>query len=171
VILLVTDTSGALRALDFEDGDARLRRLLKSHYGETDLGSGVCPRSIDRALTRYFDGFEDALSAVPVETGGTAFQRKVWAELRTIPFGATMSYGGVAGRIGLPKASRAVGAANGANPIALVVPCHRVIGADASLTGFAGGLRRKDWLLRHEGSFRRGGLFNVSPAPRQAGPP
>jgi methylated-DNA-[protein]-cysteine S-methyltransferase len=92
-----------------------------------------------------------AIDRVPVRTGGTAFQREVWAALRTIPAGKTISYGMLAARLNRSKAVRAVGAANGANPVGVVVPCHRVIGADASLTGYGGGLERKRWLLEHEG--------------------
>lgn len=100
-------------------------------------------------LDEYFAGtrtdFELELAA-----DGTLFQKKVWKALRTIPFGTTQSYGQLATKIGKPTAARAVGAANGCNPISIVVPCHRVIGADGSLTGFGGGLKRKQWLLNHE---------------------
>ena len=87
-----------------------------------------------------------------MKTAGTAFQREVWAALRTIPTGETTTYGRLASQLGRPKAMRAVGMANGANPISIIVPCHRVIGANASLTGYGGGLERKRWLLRHEGA-------------------
>jgi methylated-DNA-[protein]-cysteine S-methyltransferase len=92
-----------------------------------------------------------AINSLPVKTEGTAFQRSVWAALRTIPTGKTTTYGRLAVGVGRPKAVRAVGMANGANPISVIVPCHRVIGADATLTGYGGGLERKGWLLRHEG--------------------
>jgi methylated-DNA-[protein]-cysteine S-methyltransferase len=103
-----------------------------------------------RALRAYFDGTMDALDDVPVATGGTAFQRDVWNALRTIPAGDTRSYGELAAKIGRAGASRAVGAANGANPVAIVVPCHRVIGASGAITGYAGGVANKRWLLDHE---------------------
>jgi methylated-DNA-[protein]-cysteine S-methyltransferase len=103
-----------------------------------------------RALLAYFDGDLDAIADLPTATNGTAFQRAVWSALRRIPAGRTVSYGMLATQIGRPKAIRAVGLANGANPIAIVVPCHRVIGADTSLTGYGGGLHRKRWLLAHE---------------------
>ncbi len=93
---------------------------------------------------------------------GTEFQRRVWGELREIPLGETISYGELARRLGTPGASRAVGLANGRNPVSIVVPCHRVIGADGRLTGYGGGLERKAWLLRHEATIRGGaavGLF------------
>jgi methylated-DNA-[protein]-cysteine S-methyltransferase len=106
-----------------------------------------------RALARYFKGDLGAIEKLEVANGGTAFQRKVWKALRAIPAGRTTSYGALAKALGLPQAARAVGLANGANPIAIVVPCHRVIGADGSLTGYGGGMRRKEWLLAHE---RRG---------------
>jgi methylated-DNA-[protein]-cysteine S-methyltransferase len=105
---------------------------------------------LGRSVQRYFDGELGALDGLAVRTGGTAFQRSVWAELRRIPVATTISYGQLAGRIGRPSASRAVGMANGANPVAIVVPCHRVIGANAKLTGYGGGLHRKAWLIAHE---------------------
>jgi methylated-DNA-[protein]-cysteine S-methyltransferase len=152
-LLLVTDSDGILRALDFADYQDRMRRLLRGHYGEHTLEEGAAPASIRRALESYFDGNLDTLTDVKTATGGTSFQRKVWAGLRTIPFGATISYSELASRIDHPGSSRAVGAANGVNPIAIVVPCHRVIGANGSLTGYGGGLARKQWLLAHEARF------------------
>ena len=101
-------------------------------------------------LQRYFDGDIAALDAIPVDPGGTPFQADVWRALRQVPAGTTVSYGELARRIGRPSATRAVGLANGQNPIAVVIPCHRVIGSDGSLTGYGGGLDRKRWLLHHE---------------------
>jgi methylated-DNA-[protein]-cysteine S-methyltransferase len=106
----------------------------------------------DRVLRRYFGGELTALDEVAVELNGTSFQRQVWQALRRIPSGTTISYAELARRIGNPSAIRAVGTANGANPVAVIVPCHRVIGSDGSLTGYGGGLNRKHWLLTHEGS-------------------
>jgi len=103
------------------------------------------------SLDAYFAGDLTAIDDVPVATNGTPFQRTVWAALRRIPAGTTTSYGALAASIGYPSAMRAVGLANGANPVAIIVPCHRVIGADHSLTGYGGGLPRKRWLLEHEG--------------------
>ncbi len=100
-------------------------------------------------LSAYFAG-ELTQFDLPLRLAGTAFQTKVWTALREIPFGATMSYGALASRIGKPGASRAVGGANGANPLPIVVPCHRVIGSDKSLTGFGGGVETKRFLLAHE---------------------
>ncbi len=92
------------------------------------------------------------LDGILVETGGTVFQRSVWMALRRIPVGETLSYGALASRLKCPKSARAVGLANGAKPVGIVMPCHRVIGSDGSLTGYGGGLRRKRWLLNHEGA-------------------
>src|SRR5262249_46745434 len=111
-------------------------------------------------LTEYFGGGR-AEFELPLLPEGTPFQRKVWNALCEIPYGETISYGELARRIGQPTAARAVGLANGSNPLPIVVPCHRVIGADGSLTGFGGGIERKRWLLAHEAKFvrRSGGLF------------
>jgi methylated-DNA-[protein]-cysteine S-methyltransferase len=151
-LLVVTDDDGALRALEFADKEARMHRFLKIHYGTYELKKGEAPAAILRALDDYFDGDYAALDRIKTATGGTLFQRDVWKALREIPPGTTTSYGELARRIGRAGASRAVGAANGSNPIAIVVPCHRVIGASGTLTGYGGGLPRKRWLLDHEKS-------------------
>ena len=150
-LLLVCDDSGCLRALDFADYEDRMRTLLQRHYGAFRLTDGDAPAPIRAALTAYLAGDHDALDQIQVATGGTTFQRSVWAALRRIPAGETRSYGALAAMLGKPGASRAVGLANGSNPIGIVVPCHRVIGANGTLTGYAGGLTRKRWLLAHEG--------------------
>lgn len=151
--LLVTDGDGCLRALDWHDYEDRMLLLLRRHYGAaTALQTGTAPAAIRAALTRYFAGDLAALDAIPCATAGTDFQRRVWTALRRIPAGDTLSYAALATKIGRPKAVRAVGLANGANPVGVVVPCHRVIGADGSLTGYGGGLARKRWLLTHEGA-------------------
>jgi O-6-methylguanine DNA methyltransferase len=152
-LLIVTDHDGILRALDFADYESRMHRLLHDHYKDYTLKDGNAPAPLTRALAAYFDGDMDALDDVPTATGGTPFQREVWNGLRAIPACTTISYGQLAAAIGRPGASRAVGAANGANPIAIVVPCHRVIGANGTLTGYGGGLPRKQWLLAHEARF------------------
>jgi methylated-DNA-[protein]-cysteine S-methyltransferase len=149
--MLVVADGEVLRSLDFADYQPRMNRLLRVHYGDVELREAPVPRGISAAIRDYFDGAIDAIDRIRTATAGTAFQRAVWAALRTIPAGSTWSYGGLAERIGRPSARRAVGLANGANPIAIVVPCHRVIGADGSLTGYGGGMSRKEWLLRHEG--------------------
>lgn len=152
-MLIVFDGAENLRALDWAEFEPRTLRLLRLHYGADGfaLGESTAPDSLTAPLAAYFAGDLQALDAVPVRTGGTEFQRAVWAALRTIPVGATTTYSALADRLGRPQARRAVGMANGSNPVGIVVPCHRVIGA-AGLTGYAGGLERKGWLLRHEGA-------------------
>ena len=140
----------ALRALDFNGFEERFERLLGAQYGECQLTEAQVPNQIDGALEAYFAGDIPAIDKLPVRAGGTAFQQRVWTALREIPPGTTTSYGELAKRLGNPAATRAVGRANGANPIGIVVPCHRVIGADGSLTGYGGGMDRKRWLLDHE---------------------
>lgn len=152
-LLLVTDSEGVLRALEFADCERRMQRLSREHYVHYTLREGAAPVSLTRALEAYFSGHVHAFTGVAVATGGTAFQRKVWQALRTIPAGRTISYGQLAASLGDAKASRAVGSANAANPIAIVVPCHRVLGTNGALTGYAGGLPRKRWLLDHEKRF------------------
>jgi len=149
-ILLVADDR-ALYALDFEDTRQRMMELLEQHYGSVQLRAAKNPGGFSQKVRDYLDGDLAALDRIPVAMEGTPFQRKVWTRLRKIKCGTTVSYGELASAIGHPKAVRAVGSTNGRNPVALVVPCHRVIGADGSLTGYAGGLSRKRWLLRHEG--------------------
>lgn len=151
-MLIVTDDEGRLRALDWEDHEARMQGLLRRHHGAdaVHLRETSRPSTARRALEAYFDGDMETIARVPTATNGTAFQRTVWDALRRIPAGQTVSYGALAERIGRPAARRAVGLANGANPVAIVVPCHRVIGANGALTGYGGGLERKCWLLAHE---------------------
>jgi methylated-DNA-[protein]-cysteine S-methyltransferase len=151
IALLVSDADGALRALDWEDYETRLRQLLRLHYGATVLQQVSAPDQLKAALRSYFAGDLDSLKLIKWRVAGTPFQRKVWTALTTIPPGTTTSYGALAAQLGMPQAVRAVGHANGSNPISVVVPCHRVIGANGSLTGYGGGLARKQWLLRHEG--------------------
>ena len=149
-VLLVTDGEGAVRALDFADYEDRMSRLLARHAPGAPVVEGRAPDRVRRAVEGWFGGDLTALDGLTVKTGGTAFQRTVWAALRDIPAGETRSYGQLAAAIGSPKAVRAAGLANGQNPIAVIVPCHRVIGANGTLTGYAGGLERKRWLLDHE---------------------
>jgi len=139
-LLAVVDREGALVALDL---DART-----SPWKDLPPDERRARKVIDQ-LERYFAGTLREFR-LPLAPAGTPFQRRVWAELVRIPFGATISYAELAARIGDPKAVRAVGTANGANPIAIVVPCHRVIGSDGTLTGYAGGLDKKRALLEHE---------------------
>ena len=152
VALIVCDDSGRVHALDWEEYESRMLRLLRLHYGPSlNLQTGRGPANVIRALAAYFAGELEAIDEIECRFSGTPFQESVWAALRTIPVGKTMSYSGLAARIGKPAAVRAVGHANGANPISVVIPCHRVIGANGSLTGYGGGIERKRWLLRHEG--------------------
>ena len=151
VALLVSDDDGVLRALDWEDYASRMKELLRLHYGAVVLQEGRAQKDLRTALTGYFKGDLDRLRQIKWRVAGTPFQQKVWKALPTIPAGTTMSYGALAAQIGLPKAIRAVGHANGSNPISVVVPCHRLIGASGSLIKYGGGLERKRWLLQHEG--------------------
>jgi methylated-DNA-[protein]-cysteine S-methyltransferase len=149
-LLLVADGRGRLRMLEFADKPERWRPEFK-RAGET-MTKTSNPSGLSRKLTDYFKGDVAALDSIKTECAGTAFQRSVWAMLRRIPVGSTTSYGALARKLGKPQAMRAVGLANGANPIAIVVPCHRVVGSDGSLTGYGGGIERKRWLLDHEAS-------------------
>lgn len=150
--LLVSDDSGLLRALDWTDHEDRLHRLLRRYYGAgIALAAAPAPAKLRSALEGYFAGELKQLDSIACATAGTEFQRRVWTALRQIPAGRTMSYGALAAKLGKPAAMRAVGAANGANPLSVVVPCHRLIGADGGLIKYGGGLERKRWLLAHEG--------------------
>jgi methylated-DNA-[protein]-cysteine S-methyltransferase len=153
-IVMLTDGRDRLHALDFHDHRNRMKQLLARHYGVAGwhVSKAAAEPSAAVAIARYFAGDLAALETISTHCGGTDFQRTVWAALRTIAPGTTRSYSSLAQQIGRPAATRAVGAANGANPIGIVVPCHRVIGADGSLTGYGGGIERKRWLLAHETS-------------------
>ncbi len=148
-ISLVSDGS-ILCALDFQDYESRMLKLLEKRYGSVRLVAQPNLDLRDR-LAAYLAGELASLDQLSVSTGGTLFQQQVWQALRSIPVGTVMTYGDLANRIGKPTACRAVGLANSLNPVAIVLPCHRVIGANSSLTGYAGGLERKRWLLQHEG--------------------
>ncbi len=149
--LLVTDADGVLRALDWDDHEVRMRELLRLQYGAMTLKVTRAPAAVRSALSAYFKGDLDRLKEIRWRAAGTPFQRKVWTALPKIPASSTLSYGALAAKIGSPRAMRAVGHANGANPLSVVVPCHRLIGANGSLVKYGGGLERKRWLLRHEG--------------------
>ncbi|WP_372785077.1 methylated-DNA--[protein]-cysteine S-methyltransferase [Phenylobacterium sp.] len=150
--LLVTDEQGFLRAFNWTDYEAAMRAWIARRYPKARLTDGKAPPAVRGPFEAYFQGDPRALETVPWRASGTAFQLKVWETLCTIPAGETLSYAGLAQRIGRPSAVRAVGLANGANPVAVVVPCHRVIGTNGSLTGYGGGLPRKRWLLDLEGA-------------------
>lgn len=178
-LTIVADADGRLRALGWDAiAGGSLPRV--SEIWNRELGTGnrelragsrplsirtLTPQGVDRvvlepranpggltaAIDAYFAGVLSAIDGLPVVTGGTPFQRAVWGELRRIPCGTTISYAELARRIGRPTAVRAVGLANGSNPVGIVVPCHRVIGSNGTLTGYGGGIERKRWLLAHEG--------------------
>jgi methylated-DNA-[protein]-cysteine S-methyltransferase len=150
--LLVTDEAATLRAFNWTDYEPAMLAWLARHYPKAKLVEGRAPATVREPFEAYFGGDARALDAVPWTASGTPFQLKVWETLCTIPAGETLSYAGLAERIGRPTAVRAVGLANGANPVAVIVPCHRVIGTNGSLTGYGGGLPRKRWLLEHEGA-------------------
>ncbi len=145
--LLLTDETGALRAANWSDREYRMAPALK---GATLSDRDTASRG-RLALEAYFAGELAAIDSLVVNTGGTPFQQQVWTALRSIPVGETFTYRGLAQSIGRPSAVRAVGLANATNPVSVVVPCHRVIGTDGTLTGYGGGLDRKAWLLQHEG--------------------
>jgi methylated-DNA-[protein]-cysteine S-methyltransferase len=149
---IIADHDGNVRAVDWVEYEPRMLHLLRRHYGEKGfrIELGKNPHGFTDAINRYFAGDFAALDALPVETAGTPFQRAVWRALRDIPCGTTVSYAKLAQKIGKPTAMRAVGLANGSNPVGVIVPCHRVIGANGSLTGYGGGIDRKRWLLAHE---------------------
>jgi len=149
--LLVTDADGVLRALDWEDYEPRMRELLRLQYGAVTLKRARAPKDTKAALSGYFSGDLSGLNTIKWRVAGTPFQRKVWNALPKIPAGTTMSYGALAAKLGMPKAVRALGHANGDNPLSVVLPCHRLIGANGSLIKYGGGLQRKRWLLEHEG--------------------
>ena len=150
--LFVGGSAEAVHRVDFvterRDED-ELRARLERESGEEPRRDDEAASEATRQLREYFDG-ERRSFELPLAARGTDFQRRVWSELKKIPHGRTRSYGEIAEAIGQPTASRAVGAANGRNPISIVVPCHRVIGASGALTGYAGGMDRKRWLLNHE---------------------
>jgi len=149
-LLTLTSEEGSLTGIQMHE--QRHRREVPTGYRRDDRGFAP----VVEQLNAYFAGELHDFD-LPTTMHGTEFQRRVWASLCEIPYGETISYGELARWVGNPKASRAVGLANGRNPVAIVVPCHRVIGADGSLTGYGGGLERKVWLLEHEVSNRQGG--------------
>jgi len=148
--ILLVSRGEQLLTLDFADYEKRMRKLLDLRHSPYMLKDAPVPRRIADALDRYFAGDLNSLHSIAVDTGGTEFQQRVWAELRRTMPGQTATYSEIARRIDRPGASRAVGAANGSNAIAIVIPCHRIVGSSGKLTGYAGGLERKQWLLDHE---------------------
>ena len=162
-LLIVADESG-VRAIDFADCDVRLMRMIalfamslngrRSVLRPSMLRDMHPPATPGQALIRlkaYFEGDLRAIDAISARPAGTPFQQSVWSALRRIPPGVRTTYGALAARTGQPLSPRAVGMANATNPVSVVIPCHRLTGADGTLTGYAGGLARKEWLLSHEG--------------------
>ncbi|NYT61718.1 methylated-DNA--[protein]-cysteine S-methyltransferase [Alcaligenaceae bacterium] len=151
-MLLVTDEAGCVRALDFEGYQAHLHRLLHLHYGNYELRDSAQNSDVATRLQRYFSGDLHALDDIAVANNGSALQQQAWAALRQIPPGHVLSYSELAAQLGRPKAARMVGGINASNPVAIIVPCHRVVAKNGDLRGYAWGLERKRWLLAHEGA-------------------
>jgi methylated-DNA-[protein]-cysteine S-methyltransferase len=157
--ILVVSDGEKLCAVDFSDYEERMMRLLKQRFHRVKLVpasssndvSGSFVADCANRIRAYLAGDISSLDEIPVSLGGTPFQQKVWLALRKIPIGTVFTYKQLATEIGHPTAYRAVGMTNSLNPISIVLPCHRVIGANQKLTGYAGGLERKRWLLQHEG--------------------
>jgi len=148
--LLLAWREGALCALGFDDREERMSAALKGRFGEVKIEWSRHSQPFRGLLEDYFHGDIAAIDRIEVDTGGTPFQQSCWRLLRLIPRGSTTTYGELAQKLGSPGAARAVGLANGSNPVAIVVPCHRVIGSGGKLVGYGGGLDRKRWLLAHE---------------------
>lgn len=150
---ILCDEQFRLRAVEWDEHSDRMTQLLDLHYRHEGYQriDARDPGGLSRQLDAYFAGDLSVIETLPTATAGTPFQREVWQALRTIPCGQVMHYGQLAETLGRPGAARAVGAANGSNPVSIVVPCHRVIGRNGTMTGYAGGVQRKEWLLRHEG--------------------
>jgi O-6-methylguanine DNA methyltransferase len=153
--ILIAHDGKQICNLEFADCEDRMQRMLARHFGAIEAERTSARGEFGKALRRYFKGEVTAIDDLPVARIGTPFQQRAWAALRRIPAGQTRSYGEQARSIRAPKAARAVGLANHLNPIGIVVPCHRVRGADGKLTGYAGGLERKRWLIDHEAKYAR----------------
>ena len=166
--ILVFSDGHAICHLDFSDCRDRADRLLQRHFAHYSLQQKDNPLQIRTRLTAYFAGKSDAFDGVKLNPGGTPFQQKVWAQLQKIPFGRTLSYAELAIAIGQESAVRAVAGANAKNPVAIIIPCHRVIASNGSLAGYAGGVERKAWFLSHEGSLpaktMQVDMFQANPA-------
>jgi methylated-DNA-[protein]-cysteine S-methyltransferase len=138
--------------LDFADNADRIEKLMGKRYEVFDIVESKNPAAMSDRLDRYFNGDWSAFDGLDVDTGGTDFQQSVWTGLKAIPTGQSISYDQLARDIGNPNAIRAAASANANNPVAIVIPCHRVIGKNGAMRGYAGGIERKVWLLRHEGA-------------------
>jgi methylated-DNA-[protein]-cysteine S-methyltransferase len=158
--MMVLASEGKLIGLSFDDQSGWAIKGIERRFSDFELRPTPNPFGFSDRIRAYFSGDLVAIEALPAEAEGTAFEMRVWEELRRIPCGITASYGEIAERLGDKNSARAVGLANNRNPIAIVVPCHRVIGADGTLVGYGGGLDRKTWLLRHEGVPIRNGRID-----------
>jgi methylated-DNA-[protein]-cysteine S-methyltransferase len=148
--LTMAGSAGKVCLLHFGSADDHVRRWLARWFPAQPIELHDDPAGAINTLRAYFTGDLDALDTIDVQMQGTPFQKRVWEALRRVRAGQTASYSDIARAIGAPSSIRAVGAANGANPVAVIVPCHRIIGTNGSLTGYGGGLDRKRWLLNHE---------------------
>jgi methylated-DNA-[protein]-cysteine S-methyltransferase len=170
-VLTLVATPAALCALDFAECRDRLLAPLLARFPRAEIVGEADPNGYATLARAYFAGDVRAIERIPVDPGGTPFQRGVWAALRDVPPGETLTYGALAARLGRPGAARAVGAANARNPICLVIPCHRLVGATGVLIGYSGGLHRKRWFLEHEGAAapRRGRAATAVPRDARRG--
>lgn len=159
--ILIITAAEMLCGLEFEAYESRTYGFLEKRFGEFKLNDTQNASAITQRIQAYLEGDYHSLDQILVSTGGTAFQQQVWTALRSIPIGAVITYGELAQRLGKPAAARAIGITNSLNPISIVLPCHRVIGANGALTGYAGGLERKRWLLQHEGVRLPGEQLNL----------
>ena len=166
-LALIVDEAGALHMVEFADCLGRIERWLTRALGgpRSSLREGRVTDMVRADFAAYFGGELEALDRLPVALTGTAFQKEVWAALRRIEPGRTFGYGAFAQKLGRPQSARAVGHANGANPLAIVVPCHRLVGADGDLTNYGGGIERKRWLLDHEARHAAGRIGTTVDAP------
>lgn len=151
-LVVIEDGADALFMVEFADCDHRMDRWLRHRLasGRYRLQAGTLSLRARETFAAYFDGEVGSLLSLPVRLDGTSFQNDMWTSLREIVPGETLAYGAFAERLGRPNAARAVGHANGSNPLSIVVPCHRLVGANGALTNYGGGLERKRWLLDHE---------------------
>ncbi|MCT8339395.1 methylated-DNA--[protein]-cysteine S-methyltransferase [Flavobacteriaceae bacterium TK19130] len=157
--MLVSYVNSPVGILKIVVEDAAIRTIQFVEKSGEDHSSNNVLDTAKQQLEAYFDGRRKSFD-LPLAPKGTSFQQKVWNELKKVPYGKTVSYQEIANRLGDPKVIRAAASANGKNPIAIVIPCHRIIGSDGSLTGYAGGLHRKKWLLEHESPVTQGELFD-----------
>jgi methylated-DNA-[protein]-cysteine S-methyltransferase len=148
--IVVVESPDGVCALEFDAHRDRLEKTLRKRFGDAPVRQQGTTDTAAR-LRRYLGGRLDALDSIRVDTGGTPFQRQVWAALRAIPAGETRSYAEMARAVGRPSAVRAVARANATNPVSIIVPCHRVVRSDGGIGGYGGGVSRKRWLLKHEG--------------------